>query len=40
MDLTDVGIWCIDVADEFPSAEVVGIDIAPTQPTWQALHSQ
>ncbi|KAH7413127.1 S-adenosyl-L-methionine-dependent methyltransferase [Cadophora sp. MPI-SDFR-AT-0126] len=28
------GIWCIDIADEFPSAEVIGIDIAPTQPTW------
>jgi len=28
------GIWCIDMADEFPSAEVVGVDIAPTQPGW------
>ncbi|KFY88881.1 hypothetical protein V500_06064, partial [Pseudogymnoascus sp. VKM F-4518 (FW-2643)] len=26
------GIWCIDVADEYPSAEVIGVDIAPTQP--------
>ncbi|RYP23239.1 hypothetical protein DL765_001148 [Monosporascus sp. GIB2] len=23
-----------DVADEYPSAEVIGIDISPTQPTW------
>jgi SAM-dependent methyltransferase len=22
------------VADEYPSAEVIGIDISPTQPTW------
>ncbi|OAF63049.1 hypothetical protein VC83_00142 [Pseudogymnoascus destructans] len=28
------GIWCIDVADEYPSAEVIGVDIAPTQPEW------
>ncbi|KFA67629.1 hypothetical protein S40285_04952 [Stachybotrys chlorohalonatus IBT 40285] len=28
------GIWCVDIADEFPSAEVLGIDIAPTQPEW------
>ncbi len=23
-----------DVADKFPSAEVIGTDISPTQPTW------
>ena len=28
------GIWCIDMADDYPSAEVIGIDIAPTQPKW------
>ncbi|PHH81921.1 hypothetical protein CDD82_7523 [Ophiocordyceps australis] len=28
------GIWAVDVADEFASAEVVGVDIAPTQPEW------
>ncbi|KAM3472651.1 hypothetical protein MY8738_008765 [Beauveria namnaoensis] len=26
------GAWCIDVADTFPSAVVVGVDKAPTQP--------
>ncbi|RYP40332.1 hypothetical protein DL767_001789 [Monosporascus sp. MG133] len=31
---TGTGIWAIDVADEYPSAEVIGIDISPTQPTW------
>jgi len=28
------GIWAIDFADEFPSAEVIGVDISPTQPTF------
>ncbi|KAK3686037.1 S-adenosyl-L-methionine-dependent methyltransferase [Podospora appendiculata] len=28
------GIWSIDIADMFPSADVIGVDIAPTQPDW------
>ncbi|KAH6641660.1 S-adenosyl-L-methionine-dependent methyltransferase [Chaetomium tenue] len=28
------GIWSIDVADMYPSADVIGVDIAPTQPEW------
>ncbi|KAI0881363.1 S-adenosyl-L-methionine-dependent methyltransferase [Annulohypoxylon maeteangense] len=28
------GIWAIDFADLFPSAEVVGVDISPQQPQW------
>ncbi|KAI9766463.1 MAG: hypothetical protein M1840_006570 [Geoglossum simile] len=28
------GIWAIDFADEFPSAEVVGTDLSPIQPEW------
>ncbi|KAL0937526.1 putative SAM dependent methyltransferase [Colletotrichum truncatum] len=31
---TGTGIWAIDFADEFPSAEVVGVDISPIQPSW------
>jgi len=31
---TGTGIWAIDMADKFPSAEVIGIDITPTQPNW------
>ncbi|KAJ6436997.1 PRO41 protein [Purpureocillium lavendulum] len=29
---TGTGIWAIDMADEFPSAEVIGTDISPIQP--------
>ena len=31
---TGTGIWAIDMADGFPSAQVTGVDIAPIQPTW------
>ncbi|KAF6814098.1 methyltransferase domain-containing protein [Colletotrichum plurivorum] len=31
---TGTGIWAIDMGDEFPEAEVVGIDLSPIQPTW------
>ncbi|RDW59196.1 hypothetical protein BP5796_12120 [Coleophoma crateriformis] len=31
---TGTGIWAIDFADEFPSAEVIGTDISPIQPSW------
>ncbi|KAK2011625.1 S-adenosyl-L-methionine-dependent methyltransferase [Colletotrichum eremochloae] len=31
---TGTGIWAIDFADEFPSAEVIGVDISPIQPGW------
>ncbi|KAF4454267.1 hypothetical protein F53441_3268 [Fusarium austroafricanum] len=28
------GIWSIELAEEFPAAEVIGTDVAPTQPDW------
>lgn len=28
------GIWAIDIADEYPSAEVFGVDLSPIQPDW------
>ncbi|RPA90327.1 S-adenosyl-L-methionine-dependent methyltransferase [Choiromyces venosus 120613-1] len=31
---TGTGIWAIDVADEFPSAVVIGTDLSPIQPSW------
>jgi SAM-dependent methyltransferase len=31
---TGTGIWAIDMADKYPSAIVIGIDISPTQPNW------
>jgi ubiquinone/menaquinone biosynthesis C-methylase UbiE len=31
---TGTGIWAIDFADEHPSAQVIGTDLSPIQPTW------
>ncbi|KAK3675479.1 hypothetical protein LTR78_004562 [Recurvomyces mirabilis] len=31
---TGTGIWCIDMADRYPSAQVVGTDLSPVQPDW------
>lgn len=31
---TGTGIWAIDCADTYPSAEVIGTDISAIQPTW------
>ncbi|KAL1869265.1 protein transport protein bet1 [Paecilomyces lecythidis] len=31
---TGTGIWAIDFADKFPDAEVVGVDLSPTQPAF------
>ncbi|KAK5657972.1 hypothetical protein OQA88_2525 [Cercophora sp. LCS_1] len=31
---TGTGIWAIDMGDEHPEAEVVGIDLHPSQPGW------
>ncbi|KAH0827166.1 hypothetical protein J3R83DRAFT_4857 [Lanmaoa asiatica] len=32
---TGGGFWAIDMADEFPEAEVIGVDLAPIQPRYQ-----
>jgi len=29
---TGTGIWAIDVADEFPNADVIANDLSPIQP--------
>ena len=31
---TGTGLWAIEMADDFPAAEVVGTDISPIQPGW------
>ncbi|KIW91499.1 uncharacterized protein Z519_07465 [Cladophialophora bantiana CBS 173.52] len=31
---TGSGIWAMDMADRYPSAHVIGIDLAPVQQTW------
>jgi trans-aconitate methyltransferase len=31
---TGTGIWAVDLAHQYPSAEVTGTDIAATQPSW------
>ncbi|KAF2135252.1 uncharacterized protein K452DRAFT_239713, partial [Aplosporella prunicola CBS 121167] len=33
---TGTGIWASEMAGKFPSAEVIGTDIAPVQPYWYA----
>jgi SAM-dependent methyltransferase len=31
---TGTGIWAVDMADEYPEAAVLGIDLSPIQPEW------
>lgn len=31
---TGTGIWAVDLADEFPTAQVYGVDLSPIQPEW------
>ncbi|KAI5838204.1 S-adenosyl-L-methionine-dependent methyltransferase [Morchella snyderi] len=31
---TGTGIWAIDVGERYPSAQVIGTDISPIQPSW------
>lgn len=31
---TGTGIWAIEMGDQFPAANVVGIDLSPIQPDW------
>jgi methylase of polypeptide subunit release factors len=31
---TGTGIWAINMADQYPSAEVIGTDLSPVQPKW------
>lgn len=31
---TGTGIWCVEMADQYPEAEVIGNDFSPVQPTF------
>ncbi|KAH8147305.1 uncharacterized protein LAJ45_08783 [Morchella importuna] len=31
---TGTGIWAIDIGERYPSAQVIGTDISPIQPSW------
>ncbi|KAK6955923.1 hypothetical protein Daesc_003570 [Daldinia eschscholtzii] len=31
---TGTGIWAIEMGDEYPDAEILGIDLSPIQPLW------
>ncbi|KAH6969522.1 S-adenosyl-L-methionine-dependent methyltransferase [Fusarium avenaceum] len=31
---TGTGIWAIEMGERYPSAEVLGLDLSPIQPTW------
>jgi len=31
---TGTGIWCVEMGDEYPSAEIIGVDLSPHQPDW------
>jgi SAM-dependent methyltransferase len=31
---TGTGIWAMDFADQYPSAQVIGFDLSPIQPNW------
>ncbi|RJE17443.1 Methyltransferase, partial [Aspergillus sclerotialis] len=35
---TGTGIWAVEVADEYPSAEVLGIDLSPIQQNWVPIN--
>lgn len=31
---TGTGAWCMDMGDEYPSAQILGVDLSPIQPVW------
>jgi tRNA G46 methylase TrmB len=37
---TGSGKWVLEVADEFPSARVIGLDLSPIQPTFVARNAE
>lgn len=37
---TGTGIWAIDIADQYPSAQVIGTDLSAVQPRWYDVDLQ
>ncbi|KEZ42062.1 Uncharacterized protein SAPIO_CDS6479 [Scedosporium apiospermum] len=35
---TGTGVWAIDMADEYPSSQVFGVDLSPIQPEWVPIN--
>ena len=31
---TGTGLWCVDFANTYPMAEIIGTDLSPIQPAW------
>ncbi|KAH0380836.1 S-adenosyl-L-methionine-dependent methyltransferase, partial [Aureobasidium melanogenum] len=31
---TGTGIWCVEMGDQYPSAQITGVDLSPIQPDW------
>lgn len=31
---TGTGIWAIEMGDDYPSTDIIGTDLSPTQPSW------
>ncbi|THX51695.1 S-adenosyl-L-methionine-dependent methyltransferase [Aureobasidium pullulans] len=31
---TGTGIWCVEMGDHYPSAQITGVDLSPIQPDW------
>ena len=31
---TGTGIWAVEMGDQFPAAEILGLDLSPIQPAW------
>ncbi|CCX09307.1 S-adenosyl-L-methionine-dependent methyltransferase [Pyronema domesticum] len=37
---TGTGIWAVDMADQYPMAQVIGTDLSPIQPNWVPANCQ
>jgi len=35
---TGTGVWAIDIADKYPDAQVIGVDLSPIQPSFVPIN--